>query len=482
MSTNNTNTATASSSVAKSHFMKLKRLSSTNNTREKENTSNSTSPSPKRPPFFKSFSANSTNSFKYKTQDTSPLKKNEITANQESEVSEVFNTSLKTSLKLASAEVVLQTNNIHFGKIPLIIAKCGSILKNNALNEPGIFRIAGNSKKIKLLQQKFSTPPKYGQDWKFEEDLLPTGFRQFSVHDVSGIVRRYLNNLTEPLIPLTSYNKFRSVLRENEILMRTLLNKNGANGSTPKIFFSKEEELQMKVEYLNLKQLSVEEFNKNLQENKRRKDELINQRQLIKQIRVCLKKFETFIKEDLEDCNKQTLIYLLDLLFLFSQHSDKNLMTAKNLAAIFQPSMISHPEHDMNPKEYELSRIVLEFLVNFSYKLLPNVFGIPKEKLQKKVLGDNETSNRMASSSNGVAHARRHSKSLSITMNDRENMELLRVVNKTESDLGEDDDVSNHFEFEDMSPELDQISILSRDGNNTTINDEEYESGNITMT
>ncbi|KAL6931675.1 uncharacterized protein HGUI_00915 [Hanseniaspora guilliermondii] len=436
MSLNNSNPPAMSG--AKSHFMKLKRFSS-NNTNEKENTSTS----PKRPPFFKSFSANSTNSFMSKTQESSPLKKKEVSVNDiDFEKKTIFNTSLKNSLRLASAEVVLQSNNIYFGKIPLIIAKCGSILKNNALDEPGIFRIAGNSKKIKILEQKFSTPPKYGQDWKFEDDLLPNGFKQFSVHDVSGILRRYLNNLSEPLIPLACYNKFRSVLRENEILMRTLLNN---NGGSPKIFFSKEEELQMKVEYLNLKQLSVEEFNKNLQENKRRKDELSNQRQLIKQIRVCLKKFEVFIKEDLEDCNKQTLVYLLDLLFLFSQHSEKNLMTAKNLAAIFQPSMISHPEHDMNPKEYELSRVVLEFLVNFSYKILPNVFGIPKDGVQR----------------GSVGQGRRHSKSLSITMNDRENMELLRVVNKTESDFG--DDASNQFDFENTSPELDQISVITRE-------------------
>lgn len=436
MSLNNSNTPGVSG--AKSHFMKIKQLSS-GNTNEKENTTTS----PKRPLFFKSFSANSTNSFMSKTQESSPLKKKEASVNDaDSDIKVIFNTSLRNSLRLASAEVVLQSNNLYFGKIPLIIAKCGSILKSNALDEPGIFRIAGNSKKIKILEHKFSTPPKYGQDWKFEDDLLPTGFKQFSVHDVSGILRRYLNNLSEPLIPLACYNKFRSVLKENEILMRTLLNN---NGGAPKIFFSKEEELQMKVEYLNLKQLSVEEFNKNLQENKRRKDELGQQRQLIRQIRVCLKKFEILIKEDLEDCNKQTLVYLLDLLFLFSQHSDKNLMTAKNLAAIFQPSMISHPEHDMNPKEYELSRVVLEFLVNFSYKILPNVFGIPKETMQAKSVGQ----------------GRRHSKSLSITMNDRENMELLRVVNKTESDFG--DDASNHFDFENASPELDEISVITRE-------------------
>ncbi|KAL6927890.1 hypothetical protein ACO0SA_004513 [Hanseniaspora valbyensis] len=539
--------------TSRSPFLKIKKLTSTNNI-DKENSivnsidneldnnnNNAETNTTKRPQFLKSFSASSVITSKSnkssKTIDSSPLKKkreespsntqsallnaNAYNNNLQFESNKIFNKPLKECISLASAEVVLQSENVSFGKIPLIIAKCGSILKKHALSEPGIFRIAGNTKKIKLLQTIFSTPPKYGQDWKFEEDILPHGFRQFSVHDVSGILRRFLNNMSEPLIPLDCYTKFRSCLKENEILMRTLMNKNNNGG---KIFFTKEEELQLKVDYLKLKKLSIEEFNANLQENKRLKDHLANQRTLIKQIRICLKKFEIYIREGLEDCNKQTLLYLLDLLFLFSQHSDKNLMDAKNLAAIFQPSILSHPEHDMNPKEYELSRIVLEFLINFSYKLLPNVFNIPKEKFQKQkqedpnfiqpiafknsFSGSNlpETTTTGDGDKNISSHSRklnmgnlgrRHSKSLSITMHERENMELLRVVNKseTEEEEEEEDDEeeevdalnikhggNEEFDFEYSSERAANISVISDEdfGNNTTIDDREYESGNIT--
>lgn len=500
------------SSNSKSNFLKMKRLSSINSQNDKENegSNNSSFNSPivlpsKRPQFFKSFSASSAisaKSAKSSKKGESPLKKDIDTGsssvistannpnvynNLQFKANSVFNTSLDKCLELASAEVVLQSDNVSFGKIPLIIAKCGSILKKHALSEPGIFRIAGNTKKIKILQQIFSTPPKYGQDWKFEDDILPNGFRQFSVHDVSGILRRFLNNMSEPLIPLTCYDKFRKCLKENEVLMRQLMNKNNSGG---KIYFTKEEEIVLKVEYLKLKKLSVEDFNENLQENKRMKDHFANQRTLIKQIRICLKKFETYIREDLKDSNKQTLMYLLDLLFLFSQHSDKNLMDAKNLAAIFQPSIISHPDHDMNPKEYELSRIVLEFLINFSYKLLPNVFNIPKEIFQKQIPEDTagqfgfikplNSINQSLKSTTGLS--RRHSKSLSITMNDRDNMELLRVVNKSDDEDAESDD-NGKFDFEDEREEVANGSALSDEdfGNDTTLDDTKYDTGNITV-
>lgn len=506
----------------KSHFLKIKRFSSISNDTEKENCTgdfNTVPPasSNKRPQFFKSFSASSVISSKtissLKQKESSPLKKKgeEPFYKQHSESNPapynklefnsntIFKNSLKNSLNLASAEVVLQSDNVSFGKIPLIVAKCGSILKRHAISEPGIFRIAGNTKKIKLLEQIFSTPPTYGQEWKFDDDVLPNGFKRFSVHDVSGVLRRFLNNMNEPLIPLRCYNKFRNCLKENEILMRTLINKNNSDG---KIFFTKEEELQLKVDYLKLKTLSTEEFNANLQENKRLKDKLLTQRLLIKEIRICLKRFESYIRDDLDDCNKQTLLYLLDLLFLFSQHSAKNLMDAKNLAAIFQPSVISHPEHDMNPKEYELSRIVLEFLINFSYKLLPNVFNIPKSKFQKtrpenpeqrtlknqlSIFDQKENAGNKVGPVNGGSSGRGHSKSLSFTMNIRDNMELLRVVNKseTEEDAAEldDDFEDDKFDFEyqannnagSETPEDDNI------GNNTTLDDAEYESGNVTM-
>ena len=46
-------------------------------------------------------------------------------------------------------------------------------------------------------------------------------------------------------------------------------------------------------------------------------------------------------------------------------------MPAANLAAIFQPGLISHPDHDMNPREYKGSQEVLIFLIEHQDRFLP---------------------------------------------------------------------------------------------------------------
>ncbi|KAF9180484.1 hypothetical protein BGZ51_006166 [Haplosporangium sp. Z 767] len=58
------------------------------------------------------------------------------------------------------------------------------------------------------------------------------------------------------------------------------------------------------------------------------------------------------------------LMYLLDLLALFAHNSDENLMDSKNLASVFQPGVLSHPNHAMSPGEYMTSAAVLKFLVD----------------------------------------------------------------------------------------------------------------------
>lgn len=57
---------------------------------------------------------------------------------------------------------------------------------------------------------------------------------------------------------------------------------------------------------------------------------------------------------------------------MVQNHSKENLMSSRNLAAIFQPSILSHPSHDLDPIEYALSQSVVEFLIQYAYKLLPN--------------------------------------------------------------------------------------------------------------
>lgn len=59
------------------------------------------------------------------------------------------------------------------------------------------------------------------------------------------------------------------------------------------------------------------------------------------------------------------LLYLLDMLSLFAQHEEINLMGASNLAAVFTPGMLSHPSHDLDPVQYKISQRVVEFLIEF---------------------------------------------------------------------------------------------------------------------
>ena len=78
---------------------------------------------------------------------------------------------------------------------------------------------------------------------------------------------------------------------------------------------------------------------------------------------------------ELPSLNRQLLLYILDLLAVFASKSDVNLMTSANLAAIFQPGLLSHPNHDMSPQEYRLSQDVLIFLVDNQDSFLIGMSG-----------------------------------------------------------------------------------------------------------
>lgn len=66
---------------------------------------------------------------------------------------------------------------------------------------------------------------------------------------------------------------------------------------------------------------------------------------------------------ELPPLNRQLMLYILDLLAVFAAKSDINRMNSQNLAAIFQPGMLSHPAHAMAPEEYRLNQCVIIFLI-----------------------------------------------------------------------------------------------------------------------
>ncbi|KAJ7261759.1 Rho GTPase activation protein [Mycena haematopus] len=212
---------------------------------------------------------------------------------KEEPVHTVFGKPLKESLKYASVQISTANANGElyvWGYIPVVVAKCGLYLKENATEVPGTFRVNGSSKRMRELQAIFEAPPRYGKslDWKQES---------YTTHDVASVFRRYLTQMPEPVIPHAMYHAVRDALAKQP--------------------FNQEEVIAT---------------------------------------------YKRLIRA-MPRANQYLLLYVLDLLSVFARKSDKNLMTATNLAVIFRPGLISHPAHEMSPPEHDLSQRVLEFLI-----------------------------------------------------------------------------------------------------------------------
>ncbi|KAL3476912.1 hypothetical protein BJX99DRAFT_227162 [Aspergillus californicus] len=229
----------------------------------------------------------------------------------------IFGIPLKVSIKYANVAISLTNDNgesFIYGYVPIVVAKCGVFLKEKATDVEGIFRLNGSAKRIKDLQEVFDSPERYGKglDW--------TGY---TVHDAANVLRRYLNQLPEPIVPLEFYERFREPLRKFQA--RAL-----QNGTPP--------------------EPEVTEHAK------------------------AVDAYQQMIRE-LPPLNKQLLLYILDLLAVFASKSDQNRMNSANLSAIFQPGLLSHPQHDMSPDEYKLSQDVLIFLIENQDRFLVGMNG-----------------------------------------------------------------------------------------------------------
>lgn len=193
-----------------------------------------------------------------------------------------------------------------------------------ATNVEGIFRLNGSEKRIKELKIQFDSPDRYGKG------LVWDGY---TVHDAANVLRRYLNDLPEPVVPLDLYGRFREPLR----------------GHT--------------------KQAVGDTEGTQLLENFNQQD--------------AVERYQELIKE-LPPLNRQLLLYILDLLAVFAAKSDENRMTAQNLAAIFQPGMLSHPQHAMAPEEYRLNQCVIIFLIENQDHFLIGMQGTGTDEQTKQ--------------------------------------------------------------------------------------------------
>ena len=183
--------------------------------------------------------------------------------------------------------------------------------------------MSGSEKRIKDLKIIFDSPDRYGKglDWD-----------GYNVHDAATVLRRYLNDLPEPVVPLDLYEQFREPLR----------------GATKQAVGDAE----------------GPQFIDNFDE----KGAIARYQYLITQ---------------LPPLNRQLLLYILDLLAVFAAKSEENLMTSQNLSAIFQPGMLSHPRHAMAPDEYRLNQCVLIFLIENQDHFLIGMQGTAADEKTK---------------------------------------------------------------------------------------------------
>ncbi|KAK7987981.1 threonine synthase [Apiospora arundinis] len=249
--------------------------------------------------------------------------------NQEARQQGIFGVPLRQSITYANVAISLVDDNGQsyiYGYVPIVVAKCGVFLKEKATGIEGIFRLSGSEKRIKELKVAFDSPDRYGKG------LVWDGY---TVHDAANVLRRYLNDLPEPVVPLDLYEKFRDPLR----------------GHT-----------KQAVGDIEGSQL-VDNF---------------NEEQAIKQ-------YQDLIK-NLPPLNRQLLLYILDLLAVFAAKADENRMTAQNLAAIFQPGMLSHPNHAMAPEEYRLNQCVIIFLIENQDHFLIGMPGTAADEKTKQVI------------------------------------------------------------------------------------------------
>ncbi|KAM0197087.1 hypothetical protein ACHAPA_002523 [Fusarium lateritium] len=246
---------------------------------------------------------------------------------QETRPHGIFGVPLRQSITYANVAISLideKGQSYIYGYVPIVVAKCGVFLKEKATHVEGIFRLSGSEKRIKELKTIFDSPDRYGKG------LVWDGY---TVHDAANVLRRYLNDLPEPVVPLDLYEKFRDPLR----------------GAT--------------------KQAVGDAEGPQFVENFNEKAAIIHYQRLI---------------TELPPLNRQLLLYILDLLAVFAAKADENRMNSQNLAAIFQPGMLSHPAHAMAPEEYRLNQCVIIFLIENQDHFLIGMQGTAADEKTKK--------------------------------------------------------------------------------------------------
>ncbi|XP_066123394.1 rho GTPase-activating protein 25 isoform X3 [Saccopteryx bilineata] len=80
--------------------------------------------------------------------------------------------------------------------VPILVEKCAEFIREHGLNEEGIFRLPGQDNLVKQLRDAFDA----GERPSFDRDT--------DVHTVASLLKLYLRDLPEPVVPWSQYDGF----------------------------------------------------------------------------------------------------------------------------------------------------------------------------------------------------------------------------------------------------------------------------------
>ncbi|XP_062874046.1 rho GTPase-activating protein 25 [Trichomycterus rosablanca] len=80
--------------------------------------------------------------------------------------------------------------------VPMLVEKCAEFIKEHGLDEEGIFRLPGQENQVKQFREAFDA----GERPSFPSDT--------DVHTVASLLKLYLRELPEPVVPWTQYQDF----------------------------------------------------------------------------------------------------------------------------------------------------------------------------------------------------------------------------------------------------------------------------------
>ncbi|ORX57101.1 RhoGAP-domain-containing protein [Piromyces finnis] len=115
----------------------------------------------------------------------------------------VFGVPLVTSLEYAFVYID-PTEKCNNKKIPIVVYECINFLRKNGLSKEGIFRVNGSERRINNSLKVFNETAGYGFGYDFEG---------MNVFDVASLLKLYIRQLPEPLIPYCLYTSFLDVIK-----------------------------------------------------------------------------------------------------------------------------------------------------------------------------------------------------------------------------------------------------------------------------